>query len=429
MKWFDVFAGAMRPLVKACERAGQALERHVSGPRNATIERMEARSLLSGAIAVSQFKSLDYTRMWDEPQVALDANGDFVVVWGNEVSSTNEQVVGQLFNSSGSPVGTSIAISNNATGYADAPAVAMDSAGDFDVTWNNGGERYNSVATPLGTLPGSPYEYTPAPIGSDSQGNIGIISGSTLQLYTSAGVANGAPITLSEPNNDMSMNASGNFVATTWAYDGANHPGVEVQAFAANGTPTTGTILASQPSSGDDARFSYISMNGSGQFAVVWDSFDSTHPGLYAQAYTASGSPVGSNILISATSGTEGRDIVMLPNGGFDVAYTTSAGVDLQAFSSLAAPLGSPQLLVADPSAEAVFLSANANGNIVAVWADYPSVSGGTGEIYAEQLPEPASSILMLGSAYFILSRRDQIKRRADAGHVEERRGGELPTQ
>jgi len=419
---FGWLESTMRLLFKIGQRGGDTLCRERGIPKSAAVEPMERRALLSGEISVSQFTSFDsFTPSWDEPQVAVDANGDFVVTWGNANTSNSEQVMAQRFTASGSLIGTSIQVSGNTTGYADAPNVAMDAAGDFDITWNDGGERFNSGANPLGSLPGSPTEYQPAPVSSDSQGDIAIItpgisynSGPTLQRYSSSGATVGSAVTLPPAyTSDLAMNASGSFVTTTWGSQG-----ILVQAFASNGTPATSSILANQASSGNDPRFPCVSMNSSGAFVVAWQSY-TTHPGIYAQLYSAAGTPVGSNILVSATGEIEGRDVAMLPNGGFDVSWispgpTGYGPVELRAFSSLATPLGSAQTL-SSPSeitCLGVDLSTNASGGVDVVWGDYPAVPGGTGEIIADIVPEPASAAIVVGSAYLMLRRPKRSKTR-----------------
>jgi len=75
------------------------------------------------------------------PAVAMDASGNFVVVWeskgsyGSDTSSYSIQ--GQRFNAAGAPVGNEFQVNSFTTLHQRYPEVAMDSAGDFVVVWES----------------------------------------------------------------------------------------------------------------------------------------------------------------------------------------------------------------------------------------------------------------------------------------------------
>lgn len=95
-----------------------------------------AGSPQTGEIAVNQFTTGDQR----EPQVAVDGLGAFVVVWqsaGQDGSGVG--VRGRRFDSAGSPLGGEIALNSFTTGDQEAPAVAVDAAGNFIAVWQSFG--------------------------------------------------------------------------------------------------------------------------------------------------------------------------------------------------------------------------------------------------------------------------------------------------
>jgi hypothetical protein len=82
------------------------------------------------------------------PSVAMDADGDFVVVWQSEETSPPSGRVGlwgQRFTSGGAGVEGNFEVNVSTTGGQPFPAVAMDATGDFIAAWNTYG--LDSTAT------------------------------------------------------------------------------------------------------------------------------------------------------------------------------------------------------------------------------------------------------------------------------------------
>src|SRR5262245_9046858 len=75
------------------------------------------------------------------PAVAADGAGNFVAVWrsnagpGSDTSSYSIQ--GQRFDSSGAPQGSQFQVNTYTTNLQDDPAVAADAAGNFVVVWRS----------------------------------------------------------------------------------------------------------------------------------------------------------------------------------------------------------------------------------------------------------------------------------------------------
>lgn len=72
------------------------------------------------------------------PVVASDAAGNFIVVWSSANDSFSSDVKGQRFDSTGAFVGPEFQVNTSTTGDQDRPQVAMAANGDFVVAWQSG---------------------------------------------------------------------------------------------------------------------------------------------------------------------------------------------------------------------------------------------------------------------------------------------------
>ena len=83
-----------------------------------------------------------------------------MVVWIDGLTPTNRDILAQRFNSAGDKVGPEIVVSNSSLNDTE-PAVAMDSQGDFVVSWTqtqlNGdtnvlARKFDSAGNPQGAI-------------------------------------------------------------------------------------------------------------------------------------------------------------------------------------------------------------------------------------------------------------------------------------
>jgi hypothetical protein len=97
----------------------------------------------------------------NRPNVAMDADGDFVVAWTSYgQDGDNAGVYARQYQSDGTPLGDEFQVNTHTTGRQRNPNVAMDADGDFVVAWTSYGQdgdsdgvyaqRYRSNGTPLG---------------------------------------------------------------------------------------------------------------------------------------------------------------------------------------------------------------------------------------------------------------------------------------
>jgi len=74
----------------------------------------------------------------NEPSVAIDSDGDFVVVWhGDNQDGSDYGVFAQRFDPSGNPQGSELQVNSFISGDQYAASVAIDADGDFVVAWKS----------------------------------------------------------------------------------------------------------------------------------------------------------------------------------------------------------------------------------------------------------------------------------------------------
>lgn len=102
-----------------------------------------------------------------QPDVSMNAGGEFIVVWqGALLGSTGTDIFAQRFDSGGSPVGGEFQVNFNGTGYQENPSVALDAFGNFEVVW----ESYGLDLSGHGVF-GKAFIYPDQPVGDEFQVN------------------------------------------------------------------------------------------------------------------------------------------------------------------------------------------------------------------------------------------------------------------
>ena len=159
----------------------------------------------TGAPLGSEFRVNTYTTDFQlQPSVASDPAGNFVVVWlSYSTAAGHDGIYGQRYAASGLPLGSEFRANSYFTPNAPTfPMVALDSAGDFVVTWNNFnqdgsfdgvfGQRYGGTGAPLGSEfrvnTFTPDFQTKAVVATDAAGDFVVVWESRYQDGSSDGV-------------------------------------------------------------------------------------------------------------------------------------------------------------------------------------------------------------------------------------------------
>ena len=322
----------------------------------------------------TEFKVNTYTLYNQQtPKIAMDKKGNFVITWASYIQVGNGwSVFAQRYDKDGLPQGSEFRV-NTAVAYAQLdPSIAMDSDGDFVITWAGTGQsldihakRYNA----LGVVQGADFvvntntrgEQRLPSIAMDDDGDFVICwqngnpSADTAdvcaQRYNKAGVAQGSEFLVNtyKPGNQdfpaVAIDSIGNFVIAweTGASQEGSWTGIYAQRYDASGSKQ-GTEFGVNTYTTDYQLLPAIDMNSKGEFIISWSSLgqDGNSFGVYAQRYYSSGLPNGSEFRTnSRTTGEERDPAVAIDSKGKLVVTWMSNGQDGDLFGIYAQNYGS----------------------------------------------------------------------------------------
>jgi hypothetical protein len=231
------------------------------------------------------------------PAVAMDATGNFVVVYQSSIASVETDVNGQRFSSAGTRLGAEFRVNTFTSLVAtyasfSRPAVSSDPSGNFVVVWAN----------PLGGgALGGAYEIRGQRYGGTGDvlgGNFRVNSGTTYY-----GLGRPSVSSASDGSFVVVWDASGGF--------GSVDPDVWARRFDASGAPVGDDFRVNSYTTSRQQNPS-VASSSSGEFAVVWASKDQEAAGyhVFARRYTAGGAAIGTEFRVdtaTAVSDTKPR--------------------------------------------------------------------------------------------------------------------------
>lgn len=369
--------------------------RHTRGsvPVACLVERLEPRQLLSAALVGPEIVVNTTTAGTQETNstsgnaTAMDAAGNFVLTWISQDGS-GKGIYAQRFNANGVAQGGEFLVNTTTTGDQDNPAIAMDSSGDFVITWtsSDGGgtgvyaQRYNSAGVAQGSeflvnTSTSGDQRNPA-IAMDSSGNFVIVWENFsqeihFQRYNSAGVAQGGESSTStapgyygfnKNRPSVSMNATGSFVIS-WEASGFYAP-LFVQQFNSAGTPQSGAIRVNFVVDTSNSQSS-VSIDDAGNFVVAYVSTEAGG-GIFARRFKADSTPQGNEFLVNTTPGGSDPSISKSPGGEFVISWTSGGGILAQSYASTGAKDGGEFQLGSSGARSTVVIGPD--GQAVGIW-------------------------------------------------------------
>ncbi|MEM9885730.1 MAG: T9SS type A sorting domain-containing protein [Bacteroidota bacterium] len=274
-----------------------------------------------GSIKEDEFEIYNTTKSQNklDPAVAMDANGNFVVVWENSVEDGDGfGIVAQRHLADGAIIDTAFVVNTTIIGDQGDPIVDMNEVGDFIIGWsdfqrdNIYAQSYNADGTPRGgefqvnTFTTNTQEFADVVLstsrkaifvwnsnGSGSVGQDGDDSGVFAQEFDQNNNKIGSEFQVNTTtNNDqqsaaIAMDGAGNFTIV-WDSDGqdGSAKGVYGQSYNADGTKNGNEFRVNTYTS-DDQRLPAIAMSDAGNFVVTWESLsqDGSAFGVYGQLY------------------------------------------------------------------------------------------------------------------------------------------------
>ena len=322
----------------------------------------------NAAKAGSEFKVNTYTtNSQSDPAITGLSDGGFIVVWESAgQDGSNWGIYGQRYNSSGSTVGSEFLINNTTSGAQASPAVSGFDGGGFVVTWalENGGssevyfKRYDSSGSAIGSevaLHSTPTGALVPDVVTLEDGGYVIVwehQGSDWDIYGQRFDSSGDPVgiefqvntttTNDQVNPSVTRLEDGNFVVVWESAAGAT---VDIvgQVFDATGGAlgsefSINTYLTSTQSNATIAALA------NGDFVVVWQSSgqDGSSYGVFAQRFDSAGAKIGSEFQVNiyTTNDQSFPEVSAYGEDGFVIIWqsygqdTNNNGVVARAFKN-----------------------------------------------------------------------------------------------
>jgi hypothetical protein len=387
------------------------------------------------------------------PAVAADADGDFVVVWTSQYGQDGSSggVFGQRYTSAGAAVGAEFQVNTYTTSYQGLPDVAADADGDFVVVWSSFygqdgssggvfGQRYTSAGAAVGaefqvnTYTTSIQHHPDVAADADgdfvvawiSDGQDGSGYGIFGQRYTSAGAAVGAEFQVNTYTTGtqrypaVAADADGDFVVVWNSYYGqdGSETGVFGQRYTSAGA-AVGAEFQVNTYTTNAQNSPAVAADADGDFVVVWTSQygqDGSSGGVFGQRYTSAGAAVGAEFQVNTyTTGYQGDTAVAAAaNGDFVVVWEpyyqddgNSIGIFGQRYTSAGAAVGGEFQVNTYTTREQYFsaVAAAANGDFVVVWSSgYAQDGSGVGVFGQRFHTLPPSIPTISGNARILLT-------------------------
>ena len=330
------------------------------------------------------------------PAVGMDSAGNFVVVWSSDGSYGTDtkrgSIQGQRFGASGTPVDGEFQVNTFTTYSQFNPDVAVGPDGDFVMVW----ETFLDVEREV----------------------------IKAQIYNSDGSAEGGEFTVSSSFNyldkpQVGMDSGGNFVVA-WEESYFVHTfsdfSIDAQLFDASGAPGKFVVVSGGGGYYIEWSDPSLAVGSDGDFVVVWRyrDFDDGTDSVFARKFDAAGDPVTGELQVDTYATALGCcPAVALDSGqGFFVVWssegspgsdTDSTSIQGRLFAADGVPMG-PQFQVnayttgkqGGPTA-----AVTNDGNFVVTWGS--SQSGGSDQDpFSVQGQILDSSGAMLGSQFQI---------------------------
>ena len=403
-------------------------------------EFLERRMMLAVAPAGPEFRVNTYTTNNQAyPATAMDADGDFVVVWQStgqdQATGTNDGVYGQRFGADGAPRGTEFRVNTTVLGNQMRPQVAMDPLGNFVVVWESPdvsgpgifAQRYNAAGVAQGgefrvnTTTAQPQTYPAVAMGGD----VGFVvtwtsysqdlpntDGVYAQRFTPDGTPAGPEFRVNTETASLQrfptigMSLAGDFVIA-WSsdlQDPDNSTGIYAQRFDNAGVKRGGEFRVNTYTVGDQFEPS-AAMDADGDFVVTWHGLEvGGNYGVFARRFDSGGAAQGVEFKVSTTVPGFQRNtaVAMDAVGDFVISWQDEHSGPTPGFNSVmarrftsdgAAVTGEFLVNTADVGHHRLPAAAmDADGDFVIAWAGFGQDPGDTGNqsgVYAQRYAAP----------------------------------------
>ncbi|MEZ0371343.1 MAG: hypothetical protein ACAI44_19770 [Candidatus Sericytochromatia bacterium] len=378
-----------------------------SRPRPKPTPEADDEGALQAQFSVNSYTTSTQSR----PVVASDADGDFVIVWqSQDQDGSGDGIYAQRYASTGQPAGSEFQVHTYTTNGQFDPHAAMDATGNFVVVWGIAGieddtgiyvRRFASGGNALGdqflvnTYTESLQHHARVAIDRDgdfvvtwmSDGRDGDQTGIAARRFGSDGNPLGSEflVNLSISSNQVDPSVAtddqGNFVIT-WASPQNGIFRVLARQYDNTGTPVSGEIAVDSQTGFEQLR-PRVAMDSDGDFVIVWfdSEQDGSQRGVYARRFTSEGGPVGGTFQVNSyTNDSQVEpEVAIDDDGDFVIAWSSyyqlgeayGSDIFVRRYHSDGSALGREFAVNSDTAFFQLFcaIAIDANGDFVTTWS------------------------------------------------------------
>jgi len=298
------------------------------------------------------------TREQADPQIAMDDVGNFVVVWESQLQDGDLfGIYARQYSALGVAQGSEFRVNNDVLGNQENPDIAMDQNGNFIIAWesentftdgsdifarryladgtaqDNFEFRINTTTANEQTRPAVAMSSAGGAVfvweSSDASGTSVEIRGQRMSPFgfavgTEFRTSRSAATNIPQGRPDVAMDAVGNFELVWDAFtSNGNQHEIYLQRFPSNGSirpvrQVNSTVFADQSAPA-------IAMNNAGRFVVTWASFgqDGSGYGIFGRCFDEASRGITDEFRVNATSLANQADpaVTIDEDGEFVVAW------------------------------------------------------------------------------------------------------------
>ncbi|MBI9039545.1 MAG: hypothetical protein JEY97_15560, partial [Bacteroidales bacterium] len=366
------------------------------------------------------------------PSIDGDGNGNYVVTWQDKRNgSSYYDIYAQIYLNNDTIPSSNFKVSNEQGNASQInPSVTVSSDMSFVIAWedkrNGDWDIYAQRFANDGTAIGENFRVNDdlyiqrqvqASVSIDSYGNFVIVWSDErvgdnwdiyYQRYSNDGTALGTNVKINDDSGynfqywpTVSCDKNGNFIAS-WA-DGrnTNWRDIYAQRFSADGTPLGNNFLVNTDTEGNNHLRASIAIEEDGNFIIVWEDNRNGYEDIFAQMYLADGSTIGDNFKINddtPNTSQNNASISMDFEGNFVVCWEDRRNdyndVYARRFSNEGIPISDDFKVNNDftnQKQENSDIKVDDNGNFIICWEDHRF--GYFGEIYSQSYSSDGTPI------------------------------------
>jgi len=288
------------------------------------------------------------------PDIAMNGIGDFIIVWEDKRNGYFD-IYAQRYLQDGTAVGDNFNLNEDTPDSSQGnPSVSMDEEGNFTACWEDKRNDYNDVYARRFSNEGIPLgddfivntdnvynaqQLNPV-IASDAEGNfmicwedhrLGFNGEIFKQNYFNDGTTMGENSTVNDDvasenqkYPSIAIDGSENFIIA-WADDRSDGRDIYAQRFTDDGIALGNDFKVNDDTGENWTSMPSVATNPDGSFVIAWsDPRFGDCPNIFAQRYTADGTPLGSNFRVSYLSAAMNYNprVVCKPNGDFIICWS-----------------------------------------------------------------------------------------------------------